>query len=180
MRLSSGGWFLAEFGWDLAGWLERLTANAEGATVLGSIPASSDAVESKGRQMKQCWIQNVEEKKALCFTGYLFCCLSCWKPGQACWLKAPRAESCLEFLPIPQIAYFIGYYPLCIYTQTAPFTASHKLSTTNAHFLLNCNVYSAGYLSPVASNIHILHRATIYLFFPLRIFWLYFLYIFIW
>ena len=32
--------------------LERLTTNAEVATVLGSIPASS--VESEGRQMKQC------------------------------------------------------------------------------------------------------------------------------
>jgi hypothetical protein len=39
---------------DLAEWLERLTANAVVATVLGSIPASSDTVESVGRQMKQC------------------------------------------------------------------------------------------------------------------------------
>ncbi len=41
--------------WDLAEWLERLTANAKVATVLSSIPASSDTVESEGRQMKQCW-----------------------------------------------------------------------------------------------------------------------------
>jgi hypothetical protein len=33
--------------------LERLTANAKVATVLGSILASSDSVESEGRQMKQ-------------------------------------------------------------------------------------------------------------------------------
>ncbi len=33
---------------DVAEWLERLTANAEVATVLGSIPASSDTVESEG------------------------------------------------------------------------------------------------------------------------------------
>ncbi len=46
-------------GWDLAVWLERQTANAEVATVLGSIPASSDTVESEGRQMNQCWIQYV-------------------------------------------------------------------------------------------------------------------------
>jgi hypothetical protein len=39
---------------NVAEWLEHLTANAEVATVLGSIPASSDTVESKGRQMKQC------------------------------------------------------------------------------------------------------------------------------
>ncbi len=35
-------------------WLERLTANAAVATVLGSIPAASDTVLSEGRQMKQC------------------------------------------------------------------------------------------------------------------------------
>ncbi len=33
---------------DLAEWFERLTANAVVATVLGSIPASSDTVESEG------------------------------------------------------------------------------------------------------------------------------------
>jgi hypothetical protein len=32
---------------------ERLTVNAEVATVLGSIPASSDTVESEVRQIKQ-------------------------------------------------------------------------------------------------------------------------------
>ncbi len=37
-----------------AEWLERLTTNAVVATVLGSILASSDTVESEGRQMKQC------------------------------------------------------------------------------------------------------------------------------
>ncbi len=47
---------------DLAKWLERLTANAEVATVLGSIPASSGTVESERRQMKQCWIQYIEKK----------------------------------------------------------------------------------------------------------------------
>jgi hypothetical protein len=34
-------------------WLERLTASGIVATVLGSIPASSDTVESEGRQIKQ-------------------------------------------------------------------------------------------------------------------------------
>jgi hypothetical protein len=33
--------------------LERPTANAEVAAVLGSIPASFDTVESEGRRMKQ-------------------------------------------------------------------------------------------------------------------------------
>ncbi len=37
-----------------AEWLERLTADAAVATVLGSIPTSSGTVESEGRQMKQC------------------------------------------------------------------------------------------------------------------------------
>jgi hypothetical protein len=34
--------------------LKRLAANAEVAIVLGSIPASSNTMESEGRQMKQC------------------------------------------------------------------------------------------------------------------------------
>jgi hypothetical protein len=37
---------------DLAEWLKRLSANAKVATVLGSIPASSDTVDSEGRQTK--------------------------------------------------------------------------------------------------------------------------------
>jgi len=37
---------------DLAERLLRRTANAKVATVLGSIPASADTVESEGRQMK--------------------------------------------------------------------------------------------------------------------------------
>jgi hypothetical protein len=40
-------------GGDLAEWFERLTAKSDVATVLGSIPASSDTVESEERQMKQ-------------------------------------------------------------------------------------------------------------------------------
>ncbi len=48
---------------DLAEWLERLTANAEVATVLCSIPASSDTMESEGRQMKQCWIKYRKKNK---------------------------------------------------------------------------------------------------------------------
>ncbi len=34
------------------------------STVLDSIPTSSDTVESEGRQIKQCWIQYIEEKKS--------------------------------------------------------------------------------------------------------------------
>ncbi len=56
------GWYLAECGWDLAEWFERLIASVEVATVLGSIPASSDSVESEGRQMKKCWLQYIEKK----------------------------------------------------------------------------------------------------------------------
>ncbi len=51
------------WGWDLAEWLNRLTANAVVATVLCSIPASSDTVESEGRQMKQCWISYTIKRK---------------------------------------------------------------------------------------------------------------------
>jgi len=46
-------------------WLERLTAYAPVATVLGSIPASVGTVESEGRQMKQCCIlYGKKEKKS--------------------------------------------------------------------------------------------------------------------
>ncbi len=58
-------------GWDLALWLERLTASAEVATVLGSIPASTDTVESEGRQMKQRWKQNIEKKNPKKFSCYI-------------------------------------------------------------------------------------------------------------
>jgi hypothetical protein len=34
-------------------WLAALTVNSKTATVLGTIPASSDTVESEGHQMKQ-------------------------------------------------------------------------------------------------------------------------------
>jgi hypothetical protein len=40
--------------WGLNEWFEFLTTSAEAATLLGSIPASSDTVESEGRQTKQC------------------------------------------------------------------------------------------------------------------------------
>ncbi len=39
---------LDECGWDLPEWLDGLTANSKVAKVLGSIPASSDTVESEG------------------------------------------------------------------------------------------------------------------------------------
>jgi hypothetical protein len=41
---------------NLDEWLERMAVNAKVATALGSIPASSDIVESEGRQMMQCGI----------------------------------------------------------------------------------------------------------------------------
>jgi len=43
--------------------VDELTATAKVATVLGSIPASSDSVESEGRQMKQCWINYIKNPK---------------------------------------------------------------------------------------------------------------------
>ncbi len=39
-------WMRSSHRWDLAEWLERLPANAKVATVLWSIPASSDTVKS--------------------------------------------------------------------------------------------------------------------------------------
>jgi hypothetical protein len=49
-------------GWDLAEWLECLTANAIVTTVLGLIPASSGTVDSEVRQTKQFWIKYWEKK----------------------------------------------------------------------------------------------------------------------
>ncbi len=46
------GWDLV-YGWDLA----ECMARASDCKVLGLIPASSDTVESEGRQMKQCRIK---------------------------------------------------------------------------------------------------------------------------
>jgi hypothetical protein len=40
-----------------------ITANAEVATVLGSIPASSEAVKSEGRLRKQCRIKKLSHLK---------------------------------------------------------------------------------------------------------------------
>jgi len=57
--------YYSSSGWDLAEWSDRLTANAEVATVPGSIPASTDTMESEGRQMKQSWIQYIWKKIAL-------------------------------------------------------------------------------------------------------------------
>jgi hypothetical protein len=45
---------LSSCGGDIAEWLEPLTGNAKVATVLGSIPTSSDTVQSEGLRMKQC------------------------------------------------------------------------------------------------------------------------------
>jgi hypothetical protein len=39
---------------NIAEWLERLAVYTNVATVLSSIPASFDTVESEGWQMKQC------------------------------------------------------------------------------------------------------------------------------
>jgi hypothetical protein len=69
--------------------LESLANNAEVATVLGSIPASSDTVESEGRKTKQCLITFIKKKKkypplylkvtkiflTICYVGFV---TSCW------------------------------------------------------------------------------------------------------
>ncbi len=61
---SSRVWMRSSRGWmrSIAEFLERLAVNAKGATVMGSIPESSDTVESEGRQMKQCWIKKKNPK----------------------------------------------------------------------------------------------------------------------
>ncbi len=52
-------WAVTWTRYTLAEGLERLTVNAKVATELSPIPASSDKLESRGRQMKQCWIHKV-------------------------------------------------------------------------------------------------------------------------
>ncbi len=47
------------------GWLERPTVNAKVATVLGSVPASSDTVESEGQKMKQRCIKDMNKLKKI-------------------------------------------------------------------------------------------------------------------
>ncbi len=48
---------------EIYSWVVRTsTANAIVATVLGSIPAYSDTVDSEGRPMKQCWNLNIVHK----------------------------------------------------------------------------------------------------------------------
>jgi hypothetical protein len=42
----------------------------EVATVLGSIPASSDTVESEGRQIKQCWITYIKNIQKIPLQNY--------------------------------------------------------------------------------------------------------------
>ncbi len=71
-------------GWDLAEWLERPAANAKFATVLGSIPASSDTVESEGRQMKQCWRKYIQRKNQVLETNQN-CCIQNGKGFPLCW-----------------------------------------------------------------------------------------------
>jgi hypothetical protein len=61
--------------WNLAKWSERLAVDAKVATVLGSFPASSDTVESEGRQMKQCWIMYIKIKKIKKIPPLLSFCL---------------------------------------------------------------------------------------------------------
>ncbi len=41
--------------------LNKYAANVKVATVLGSIPESSDTVESEGQQMKQCGMKYIKK-----------------------------------------------------------------------------------------------------------------------
>jgi hypothetical protein len=56
-------------------YLERLTVNAEVATVLGSIPASSNTVESEG-VADEAVLNTVNRKKIKKFLCYLSVCYS--------------------------------------------------------------------------------------------------------
>ncbi len=79
-------------GWDVAEWLERLTALAEVAAVLGSIPASSDIVESEGRQIKQCWTKYIIKKIPL---------LKVLRDFPPCYSQSPLL---MDFIPSPHLS----------------------------------------------------------------------------
>jgi hypothetical protein len=72
-------------GWDKAEGLERLTSKNEVATVLDSISASSDTVESERWQMKFCRIKSTEKikKKRFCRKKDRTCML--WKASKIDW-----------------------------------------------------------------------------------------------
>jgi hypothetical protein len=60
--LGGGGGMLRGCGRDLAEWLERLAANARVVTVLGSIPTSSDTVQSQEQHADIEVLNNVHKK----------------------------------------------------------------------------------------------------------------------
>jgi hypothetical protein len=91
---------------------------SDSATVLGSIAASSDTVESEGRQMKQCWIQYKEEKnlKNPLFKNSTTFYLQVWFCWQSFWmffflilLGMLSAESYRKSLTIIDNEKFMGY-----------------------------------------------------------------------
>ncbi len=64
-------------GWDLAEWFGHLIAHAKVATVLGSMPASSDTLESDRQKIKQRWIEYFKNlKKFPSFLNIIF--LASW------------------------------------------------------------------------------------------------------
>ncbi len=105
--LAECGWDLADCGWDLAEWLERLKANAVIATVMGSIPPSSDTVESPGRHMKQkiqkipLLIINIKTPTPLYWP-----CLVIRAPGLAPYWRAQMRQSASSSRQLPASHYF--------------------------------------------------------------------------
>jgi hypothetical protein len=87
-------------GWDLAEWLKRLAVNGKVATVLGSIPASSDTEESEGRQMKQCWRTHCIKEKIQSITLDFVALKTPYKRGLSVQesLYRPLPETPLSFL----------------------------------------------------------------------------------
>jgi hypothetical protein len=57
-------WVRSSWLWVRSSWVVRVSDSQcrLSGSVLGSIPASSDTVESEGRQMKQCWISYIKRK----------------------------------------------------------------------------------------------------------------------
>jgi hypothetical protein len=90
-------WMLSSV-WDLGEWWERLAVNVKVATVLGSIPASSDTVESEGRQMRQWWIT------------YSFCVVSLGWLCEDAQFRSPYSMMRVGFTLKPE-------HPLSVYAE---------------------------------------------------------------
>ncbi len=97
--------------WDLTEWLERMTTDANIATVLGSIPASSVTINNKkGSTMKQCWIYCRTQNIVITISAYFPIVFSIWiqeNSKNLQWQLSERRMTCRKnHIQNTQIFYF--------------------------------------------------------------------------